>query len=84
MDSVKVLATLLKRNWFVRKILHVSNVKDLIAQSRAQQVGCLLDSLLQCNTDFMDYIDVDSDVDTKNFDRSHAFLSARLNEYTEN
>lgn len=32
----------------------------------------------------MEYIDVDSDVETKNFNRFDAFLSARLKEYTEN
>lgn len=37
----------------------------------------MLDRLLRYNTDFMEYIDVDTNVDVKDFDRFQVFLSAR-------
>ncbi|XP_035857808.1 uncharacterized protein LOC116042152 [Sander lucioperca] len=50
---------------------------DIVDQSLAQQTGCVLDRLLKYSTDFMEYIDVDTNVDVKDFDRFHVFLSAR-------
>ena len=60
-----------------KKILNVTSARDLIDQSLAQQTGCVLDRILKYNTDFMEYIDVDTNVDIKDFDRFHVFLSAR-------
>ncbi|XP_039463316.1 uncharacterized protein LOC120436396 isoform X2 [Oreochromis aureus] len=78
LESVKVLvATFIDEKEICKKILHVSSAKDIIGQSQAQHMGCVLDRLLKYNTDFMEYIDVDSEVDVKDFDRFHIFLSAR-------
>lgn len=58
-------------------MLYVNSAMDIVVQSLAQQTGCVLDGLLKYNTDFMEYIDVDTGVDVKYFDRFHVFLSAR-------
>lgn len=57
------------------KILHVSSTKNLIEQTLAQKSGCLLDRILKYNSDFLEYIDVDTNVELKDFDRFHVFLS---------
>ncbi|KAL3981349.1 2,4-dienoyl-CoA reductase [(3E)-enoyl-CoA-producing], mitochondrial [Sarotherodon galilaeus] len=36
-----------------KKILHVSSAKDIIGQSQAQHMGCVLDRLPKYNTDFL-------------------------------
>ncbi|XP_039859147.1 uncharacterized protein LOC120723321 [Simochromis diagramma] len=78
LESVKVLVTtFIDEKEICKKILHVSSAKDIIGQSQAQHMGCVLDRLLKYNTDFMEYIDVDNEVDVKDFDRFHIFLSAR-------
>ncbi len=60
-----------------KKILDVKSARDLIAQSLAQHTGCVLDRLLKYSNDFREYIDVDTNVDVKDFDRFQVFLSAR-------
>lgn len=78
MESIKVLVTSFKdEKETCKKNYFVNSAKDLIDQSLAQQTGCVLDRLLKYNTDFMVYMDVDTNVDVKDFDRFHVFLSAR-------
>ncbi|KAF1381326.1 hypothetical protein PFLUV_G00152730 [Perca fluviatilis] len=78
LESIKVLVTSFKdEKETCKKILYVNSAMDLVDQSLAQQTGCVLDRLLKYNTDFMEYIDVDTNVDVKDFDRFHVFMSAR-------
>ncbi|XP_051999842.1 uncharacterized protein LOC127655858 [Xyrauchen texanus] len=75
--SKSLLRVLKMRKRLVKKYSYVSSAMDLVDQSLAQQTGCVLDRLLKYNTDFMEYIDVDTNVDVKDLDRFHVFLSAR-------
>ncbi|XP_026166878.1 uncharacterized protein LOC113132759, partial [Mastacembelus armatus] len=77
LESVKVLATFFKdEKESCKKIISVHNAVNLIDQILAQHTGYMLDRLLKYNTDFMELIAVDSNIDVKDFDRFQVFLLA--------
>ncbi|XP_030601258.1 uncharacterized protein LOC115791235 [Archocentrus centrarchus] len=78
LESVKVLVTTFQNEKETsKKILHVSSTKNLIEQTLAQQSGCVLDRILKYKSDFLEYTDIDTNVEIKDFDRFHMFLSTR-------
>lgn len=72
----RVLVTTFKNEKETSKnIFSVSTASNLVEEILANHSGFLLDRLQKFNSDFLEYIDVDINVEIKDLDRFYVFLS---------
>lgn len=58
-----------------KKIYTVRCTEHLINQTTSDQLGFAFDRVLKFHTDFQEFVDVDRNIEIKNFDRFQIFLS---------
>ncbi|XP_041944278.1 uncharacterized protein LOC121706515 isoform X2 [Alosa sapidissima] len=76
-EPVKVLATLFKNEKECsRKIYTVHSAEHLINKTMSEQPGFAFDRVQKHNSDFQEFVDVDRNVEIKNFDRFQIFISS--------
>ncbi|XP_028438304.1 uncharacterized protein LOC114558470 [Perca flavescens] len=76
-EPVKVLATLFKNEKECsRNIYTVNSAKHLINTAMSEQPGFAFDRVQKHNSDFKEFVDVDRNVEIKNFDRFKIFISS--------
>ncbi|XP_032406326.1 uncharacterized protein LOC116711062 isoform X1 [Xiphophorus hellerii] len=75
-EMARVLVTTFKNEKETSKnIFSVSTASNLVEEILANHSGFLLDRLQKFNSDFLEYIDVDINVEIKDLDRFYVFLS---------